>query len=92
MSTRDPHYEGFSAVAPGAEDIPAEIGRSTRGRSGIGVASLMRTVSARSAPVLLTGDQARELAGPPPDGGTEAWLCVAACMLEQFCVFGFSKS
>lgn len=28
-------------------------------------------------------------AGPPPDGGRDAWLCVAGSFLVLFCVFGF---
>ncbi|WVF72075.1 hypothetical protein IAT40_006887 [Kwoniella sp. CBS 6097] len=27
--------------------------------------------------------------GPPPEGGKEAWLCVASAFLVLFCVFGF---
>lgn len=30
--------------------------------------------------------------GPPPDGGKEAWLCIAGCFLHLFCVFGLSES
>lgn len=90
MITRDAAHEGFSATAPGAEDIPV-LGRATSNLSGR-PPSIMRAMSRRSAPVVITGEQARELAGPPPDGGLEAWLCVAACFLEQFCVFGFSES
>lgn len=29
--------------------------------------------------------------GPPPDGGKEAWLCIAGCFLHLFCVFGLSE-
>jgi hypothetical protein len=29
--------------------------------------------------------------GPPPEGGKEAWLCVAAAFFVLFCVFGFGK-
>lgn len=28
--------------------------------------------------------------GPPPDGGTTAWLVVASTMLMQFVIVGFS--
>lgn len=30
--------------------------------------------------------------GPPPDGGTTAWLVIASTMLVQFVVVGFSES
>jgi len=30
--------------------------------------------------------------GPPPDGGKDAWLCVAGAFFAIFCLFGFSKS
>jgi len=30
--------------------------------------------------------------GPPPDGGREAWLCVAGAFFAIFCLFGFSTS
>lgn len=29
--------------------------------------------------------------GPPPDGGKDAWLCIAGCFLHLFCVFGLSE-
>lgn len=29
--------------------------------------------------------------GPPPDGGREAWLCVAGTFLQLFTVFGLSE-
>lgn len=29
--------------------------------------------------------------GPPPDGGKEAWLCVAGAFFAIFCLFGFSE-
>lgn len=28
---------------------------------------------------------------PPPDGGAEAWLCIASAFLLLFCVFGFGR-
>ncbi|WOO81387.1 MFS transporter asaE [Vanrija pseudolonga] len=31
-------------------------------------------------------------AGPPPDGGRDAWLCVVGAFLVLFCVFGFVTS
>jgi hypothetical protein len=30
--------------------------------------------------------------GPPPDGGLEAWSCIASAFLLLFCVFGFGTS
>lgn len=30
--------------------------------------------------------------GPPPDGGREAWLCVAGTFLQLFCIFGLCAS
>jgi hypothetical protein len=30
--------------------------------------------------------------GPPPDGGKDAWFCVAGAFCAIFCLFGFSKS
>lgn len=75
------------------EDDQDNLGRSMSRRSVQGVAaSILRSVSRSSRPVVITGDEARILAGPAPDGGLAAWLCVVACALEQFCVFGFSES
>ena len=33
-----------------------------------------------------------EEVGPPPEGGKEAWGCVAGAFLVLFCVFGFGES
>ena len=30
--------------------------------------------------------------GPPPEGGREAWLCVAGAFCVLFCIFGFGTS
>jgi hypothetical protein len=30
--------------------------------------------------------------GPPPEGGREAWSCVAAAFFLLFTIFGFCKS